>query len=86
MRKNVISIIMASRTNILESNNNNNKISNKFPNYCRTNFISITSLSNDELNQMTGIHLKAYVVKNVISRISSILFHSKIFDGYSKIK
>lgn len=44
------------------------------------------SLLNHELNQMIGIHLKAYVVKNLISIISSILFHSKIFYSYNKIK
>lgn len=35
---------------------------------------------------MIGIHLKAYVVKNLISIISFILLHSKIFYSYSKIK
>lgn len=50
------------------------------------NLISIMFLSNHELNQMIGIHLKAYVVKNLISIISFILFHSKIFYSYSKIK
>lgn len=50
------------------------------------NLISIMFLSNHELNQMIGIHLKAYVVKNLISIISFILLHSKIFYSYNKIK